>query len=185
MRSLVIVTAAALLALGCGSEPPAPTEFVAEFGHMGGGAGHAPDHAPGNFETHLRGENERPNPVETTALGQAKLQVSRDGSEIRFRLLVARIHDPIMAHIHRGGVEEAGPIVVWLRPEGPPAEDPAGRFDGMYAAGTFGAERLVGPLAGGDLSDLVAEMRAGNTYVNVHTTQNPGGEIRGQIRPLN
>jgi hypothetical protein len=27
----------------------------------------------------------------------------------------------------------------------------------------------------------VANMRSGQTYVNVHTTQNPGGEIRGQI----
>jgi hypothetical protein len=29
---------------------------------------------------------------------------------------------------------------------------------------------------------LIEEIKAGNTYVNVHTTQHPGGEIRGQIR---
>ena len=30
---------------------------------------------------------------------------------------------------------------------------------------------------------LVSAIRAGNAYVNVHTTANPGGEIRGQITP--
>jgi hypothetical protein len=34
-----------------------------------------------------------------------------------------------------------------------------------------------------DLEDLLEAMRSGNTYVNVHTSQYPGGEIRGQIRP--
>ena len=58
--------------------------------------------------------------------------------------------------------------------------------------GTITAANLVGPLAGHPLSDLIAEMRAGNTYTNVHTNDGvappntgpgdfPGGEIRGQI----
>ena len=32
---------------------------------------------------------------------------------------------------------------------------------------------------------LIADIRAGNAYVNVHTTANPGGEIRGQLRRVN
>jgi len=32
-----------------------------------------------------------------------------------------------------------------------------------------------------DLQELLAQMRAGQTYVNVHTLANPGGEIRGQV----
>lgn len=33
-----------------------------------------------------------------------------------------------------------------------------------------------------DLEDLLAAMEAGNTYVNVHSMENPGGEVRGQLR---
>ncbi|MCI0529077.1 MAG: hypothetical protein L0Y56_16700 [Nitrospira sp.] len=52
---------------------------------------------------------------------------------------------------------------------------------------------MVGPLVGMDLSVLVAAMRNGGTYVNVHTNDRiapantgpgdfPGGEVRGQIQ---
>jgi len=36
-------------------------------------------------------------------------------------------------------------------------------------------------LAGMTLRDLLNEIKDGNAYVNVHTTQNPAGEIRGQL----
>jgi hypothetical protein len=39
---------------------------------------------------------------------------------------------------------------------------------------------LEGPLAGMSLADLVVQIDAVNTYVNVHTDAHPGGEIRGQ-----
>jgi hypothetical protein len=62
----------------------------------------------------------------------------------------------------------------------------------LLAKGTFTAADLRGPLAGHPLSDLIAAIVAGNTYVNVHTDDGvappntgpgdfPGGEIRGQL----
>jgi hypothetical protein len=47
--------------------------------------------------------------------------------------------------------------------------------------GVITSEDLEGPLAGRSLNALLREMGRGNTYVNVHTVQNPNGEIRGQI----
>jgi len=35
----------------------------------------------------------------------------------------------------------------------------------------------------GGLDELIAAMRAGVTYANVHSQVSPGGEIRGQLRP--
>jgi hypothetical protein len=88
----------------------------------------------------------------------------------------------LMAHIHIGPAGVNGPVVVWLYPEGPPPQLIEGRFDGILAEGVITEADLVGMLAGMTMDDLVAEMLAGNTYVNVHTTQFPGGEIRGQIK---
>jgi hypothetical protein len=51
----------------------------------------------------------------------------------------------------------------------------------MLADGTITAANLVGALAGQPLSALVEALSSGGAYVNVHTQQNPGGEIRGQI----
>jgi hypothetical protein len=52
---------------------------------------------------------------------------------------------------------------------------------GPLAQGNFTAADLKGPLAGKQLFDLVNMIKNGDAYVNVHTTQNPEGEIRGQL----
>jgi hypothetical protein len=134
-----------------------------------------------NFRTHLTGAEEVP-AADTRAQGQAMFQVSQDGTEISFKVNIANIQNVRMAHIHLAPAGVNGPIVVWLRPDAPPFQTIPGRFSGVYAEGTITEASLVGPLAGASLQDLIDEMRAGNTYVNVHTDQYPGGEVRGQIR---
>jgi hypothetical protein len=52
--------------------------------------------------------------------------------------------------------------------------------NGILVEGTATAADVSGPLAG-DLDALIAAMRAGDTYVNVHTVEFRPGEIRGQI----
>ena len=37
-------------------------------------------------------------------------------------------------------------------------------------------------IAAGEINELIAAMKAGFTYANVHTATHGGGEIRGQIR---
>ena len=119
--------------------------------------------------------------IETDARGFAVFILNREGTELQYRLLVRKIENVTMAHIHLAPPGENGPPVAWLYPEGPPPQEIAGRFDGRLAKGVITSDSLVGPLAGLTLADLVSEMHAGNTYVNVHTTQNPPGEIRDQI----
>ncbi len=133
-----------------------------------------------NFRTHLSGDNEVP-AVDTQAQGQAIFKLSADGTELHYKLIVANIEDVEMAHIHMAPAGTNGGVVVWLYPASPPPQLIEGRFNGVLAEGVITADNLVGALAGQSLGDLVDAMKAGNTYVNVHTTANPGGEVRGQI----
>lgn len=133
-----------------------------------------------SMTTPLSGANEVP-AVETDARGVAIIKLGNDG-QLTYRLNVANIENVLMAHIHVGGPDENGPVVVWLYPEdGPPPQLIEGRFQGTLATGTITGDDLVGPLEGHSLEDLLDHIRAGNAYVNVHTEQHPGGEIRGQI----
>jgi len=133
-----------------------------------------------NFRAHLNGRNEVPE-VNTNGQGQAIFKLSNDGSSIHYKLIASNIDDILMAHIHVGPADENGPIVVWLYPSSPPPQKIEGRFQGVLAEGTITADDLMGPLEGHSLDDLLNAMNAGNTYVNLHTSQKPSGEIRGQI----
>jgi hypothetical protein len=134
-----------------------------------------------NFVAYLSGGEEVP-PVDTLAQGQAVFQLSKDGTALHYKVMVANIENVTMAHIHLAPAGVNGPVVAWLYPSAPPPQLIPGRFQGVLARGVITDADLVGPLAGMTLADLVAEMEAGNTYVNVHTSQYPGGEVRGQIR---
>ncbi len=128
--------------------------------------------SPGNFRAHLSGGQEVP-PVETNATGQAVFQLSKDGSELSYKLIVANIEDVMAAHIHMGGPGVNGGVIVGLYTDGLIE----GRFSGILAQGVI-SEAVMGEAA---FADLISQIMSGNTYVNVHTSANPGGEVRGQI----
>jgi len=151
--------------------------LIALLATVGGAAANAGQR---NFRANLKGRNEVP-AVVTNAQGEAIFKLSGDGEALHYKLIAANIDDVLMAHIHMAPAGQNGGVVVWLYPDGPPPELIPGRFDGVLATGTITADDLVGSLVGQPLEDLLAAMRAGNTYVNVHTTANPGGEVRGQI----
>jgi len=142
-----------------------------------------------NFVAHLSGDEEVP-ARDTLAQGQAIFHLSKDGSELHYKLIVANIENVVASHIHLGPAGVNGPVVAFLFG---PAAPGGGRTDGVLAQGTITAADLVGPLAGHPLSDLIEAMRTGNAYVNVHTNDGvdptntgpgdfPGGEVRGQIQ---
>lgn len=134
-----------------------------------------------SFSAHLAGRNEVP-AVDTRAQGQAHFKLSDDGTALEYKLIAANIENILQSHIHVGPPGVNGPVVAFLYPDAPPAVLIPGRFNGVLAEGVITAEDLRGPLEGMSLDALLAEVEAGNTYVNLHTTQFPGGEIRGPIR---
>jgi hypothetical protein len=117
--------------------------------------------------------------------------MSDDGRGIEWELTYSDLNSAAtQSHIHIGQRNVAGPISVFLctnlgnAPAGPTVE--ACPPDGGTVSGTFSAaEVAANPVQGidaGEFDDLVRAIRAGVTYVNVHTTTSPPGEIRGQIR---
>lgn len=129
------------------------------------------------FFASLRGSEEVP-PVRTLAFGTTVFRLSNDGRRLQYRLTVNRIRRLTEAHIHIGARGVNGPIVAFLFG----FTTPGISVNRGVVTGTITRNDLVGPLAGRSLSELIQRMVAGNTYVNVHTEQNPDGEIRGQIR---
>jgi len=93
-----------------------------------------------------------------------------------FQLSLKNITGVIGAHIHNDKQGENGPVVANLfNPT-----NPIGAINGKLMAGTLTSSKLTGSLHNKELSALV-NMISGEAYVNVHTTQNQNGEIRGQI----
>jgi len=128
------------------------------------------------YSAHLEGKAEVP-AVESKAGGDANFTVTADGKEITYVIKVKNIENVTAAHIHAGKRVEIGKVVAGLF-AGPKKE---GKFSGELIEGTITRKDLTGPLAGKTIKDLIDLMKKGDAYVNVHTTTNPGGEIRGEI----
>ena len=130
------------------------------------------------FSASLNGANQLPDAVATDATGVAEFSLNDDGTALDFAVGGADGKGITQAHSHLGGpAEPNGGIVAFLFG----LEDPGVALDGELARDMITADDLVGSLAGMPLSALLDEMRAGNTYVNIHSEENPRGEIRGQI----
>jgi CHRD domain len=124
------------------------------------------------FEADLSGAAERPTPVVTEGVGEAKFE--SDGTSVEYELKWDDLTTPAFAaHIHCGGPEESGPVGVTLFAGAMDTEgEVQATFTGPDPGNACGWE---------DLADVLAAIAAGDAYVNIHTTQHRGGEIRGQI----
>ena len=142
-----------------------------------------------SFRAELKGYTEVPS-VSTTASGELRLRISRDETEIDFELTYEGIEggNVSAAHIHVGqrGVN-GGVSAFFCGAPRPPCPTPSTTVSGPVK-GTIKAADVIGPagpqqVPAGALDELIAAIRAGVTYVNVHSMVSPGGEIRGQIKP--
>ena len=142
----------------------------------------------------LSGWQEVPS-VSTTGNGEFNARISNDGSRIDWELTYSDLEGAVQqAHIHIGNKGVNGGITVFLctnlgnGPAGTqPCPAPPATISGTIVAADVSpnipatlAARNQG-LNTGEIDELIRAIRAGATYVNVHSTLWPGGEIRSQI----
>lgn len=169
-RLLAAVAAAAALAAVTGSAATA-----------GGGS-------PATITERLSGYQEDPQVVSTTGQGRFRVQIDEQAQEISYRLTYNDLVGTVtQAHIHFGGRAQSGAISVFLCTN--QGNGPAGTQTCPAApatvTGVIRAADVIGPagqgIAAGEFAELVTAIRAGATYVNVHSSQWPAGEIRAQL----
>jgi hypothetical protein len=124
------------------------------------------------FGFNLTGTEEVP-PVQTNATGMADISpYTIAGDSITYSVNVTNIKDVTAGHIHFGKQGENGPIVFTMFKYDPPRNE-------VLETGTITADKLEGPLKGKQVSDLAFAGANGSLYMNIHTVENPNGEIRG------
>lgn len=118
-----------------------------------------------------------------------RLDVDRATQSVKFRLTFSGLSSAVtQSHIHFGKVHTAGGVMVFFCSNLPTA--PAGvqpcPAGGGTVSGTITAANVLG-LAGqnvsaGDFDALTDALNSDTAYANIHTTNFPAGEIRGEIR---
>ncbi|VUX55720.1 conserved protein of unknown function [uncultured Woeseiaceae bacterium] len=115
--------------------------------------------------TTLSGGEEVP-AVVSAASGIAATTVDRNTGIVTLHLNASGVADATGAHIHTGSAGQNGPVLIALQQDA---------LDVGHWSVTGARLDSVG----------LADYRAGQLYVNLHTPANPGGEIRGQVVPPN
>ncbi len=100
-----------------------------------------------------------------------------DGTTMTYSLQVDDITNITASHIHTGVSGANGPVRVTLY-KGPVTSTTDTE---ILAEGSF-TQTDNNQIS---MNDLLAAMRSGGAYVNVHTSAFPGGEMRGQVRVVN
>jgi hypothetical protein len=137
----------------------------------------------------LTGYEETPSAVSTTGNGTFNARISDDESRIDWELSYSDLEGAVQqAHIHFGQKSVTGPISVFLctnlgnGPAGTqPCPAPPATISGTITAADVTNLANERGISAGELDELIKAVRAGATYVNVHSTRWPGGEIRSQI----
>ena len=115
------------------------------------------------------------------AAGTAEVAVDTVAREFVVTLRIFNVPTTTTAgHIHVGAKGIAGPVVIDF-------PGIAGRLGDFVTAFRVGeASFRPNPAIGiNTIDDVIQAVANGNAYVNIHSTTNPGGEIRGQLVPRN
>jgi CHRD domain-containing protein len=136
----------------------------------------------------LTGYEETPMALSTTGNGEFHARISHDDKRIQYQLSYSDLEGTVQqSHIHLGARGTSGGISVFLCTNlnnGPAGTQPCPPAPATIT-GTLEADDVIGPagqgITAGQFSELIRAIRAGATYVNVHSTLYTGGEIRSQI----
>ncbi|MGE0824598.1 MAG: CHRD domain-containing protein [Candidatus Binatia bacterium] len=112
---------------------------------------------PVNFVANLTSNQEVPR-VDTDSEGQATVALNADNT-LTYSITTTSLEDATAAHIHLGSANESGPILITLN------------------GGPTTWSGTTDPLT----TDQLDALYDARLYINVHTVENPNGEIRGQI----
>ena len=114
------------------------------------------------FDASLSGAQEVP-PATTAGSGTANVRYNPATTMLSWSVTHSGLSGPVTAaHIHgpAGPGQNAGVVIP---------------FTNVTAATITGEARLT--------PEQLGQLTSGQWYVNLHTAANPGGEIRGQLRP--
>lgn len=159
-------------------------------------AGAAKHDRPEGIHATLTGYEEVPS-VSTVAKGRFDATVDEVGEAIDYTLTYSGLQGTVQqSHIHFAQKGVNGSIVIWLCQTAttqapaavfaitPPCPTPGGTVTGhITTASVIAAGTASQSITAGELDEVIAAIRAGVAYANVHSTPlTPGGEIRGQLR---
>jgi hypothetical protein len=142
------------------------------------------------IDARLSGYQENPLALSSAGAGHFRARVDTARQEIRYKLTYDGLEgDVTQAHIHLGSPSQVGGVSVFLCTNlgnGPAGTQACPASPGTVT-GTIHAVDVIGPagqgIAAGEFAELLAAIRANSTYVNVHSTLYPVGEIRSQLIP--
>ena len=135
----------------------------------------------------LTGFQEDPLTISTPGTATFAATIDDRNQEIKFRLSWKDLPTNVaQSHIHFGGRAQSGGVAAFLCSNvGGPAGTQACPAGDATITGTITPANVIGPagqgISAGEFGELVRAIRAGATYVNIHTAERPGGEIRAQI----
>ncbi len=106
------------------------------------------------------------------AKGTARVTVPLNPTELLVEIDSTGLQNVVAAHIHVAGLGEAGPVRATL-------------FSGAVLTDRWSNDYNVtvdeSRLSGITMAELIQAIEDGNAYINIHTTTNPAGAIRGQL----
>ena len=121
--------------------------------------------APASFAVPLSGAQQVP-PIQTNGSGMATLTYDPATRHLTWSVAFSGLSsDATMAHFHGPAAtgKNAG-VLIWISKQGTPPPSP------------ITGETTLTP-------EQAQQFTAGDWYINVHTKDHPGGEIRGQVTP--